>query len=72
HHVLPYRPRDLARLLGEDPPRELVVKQRGLALREAEVRRGLPSAPGGPRRVLVLWGDGKRRVACLGEAVDPR
>jgi hypothetical protein len=59
--VLPYRPRDLARRLADEPPREIVVKQRGLALPEATVRRGLPRSPDGPVRVLVLFPDGPRR-----------
>jgi SAM-dependent methyltransferase len=67
----PYRHRDLARLLADDPPRELVVKQRGLQLDEAAIRRGLPHAAAGPRRVVVLWRDGARRRVCLAEPLDP-
>jgi len=70
--VFPYRPRDLARHLADAPPRELVVKQRGAGLSEADVRRGLPRAPDGPVRVVLLWRDGPRRMACLGEEPDPR
>ncbi len=70
--VFPYRPRDLARRLAEAPPRELVVKQRGLALPESAVRRGLPSNPEGPVRVLVLFPRGRARVACLCAPAIPR
>jgi hypothetical protein len=61
-----YRPRDLARRLAADPPRELVVKQRGVGLDEPRVRRGLPRREGGPRRVVVLHPRGKsiRCVLC--------
>ena len=70
--VFPYRPRDLARRLAEAPPRELLVKQRGLRIPEAEVRRGLPHDAAGPVRVIVLFPRGKGRVACLCEPPDPR
>jgi hypothetical protein len=71
-HVFPYRPRDLARRLAEDPPRELLVKQRGLRLVEADVRRGLPRKDDGPVRVVVLFPRGRGRVACLCAPPDPR
>lgn len=70
--VLPYRKRDLARRLAAEPPSELIVKQRGVGVPEADIRRGLKTRPDGPSRVVVLWADGARRVACLGEAVHPR
>jgi SAM-dependent methyltransferase len=63
--VLPYRPRDLARLLAADPPGSLVVKQRGLRLAETGIRRGLPTSPGGPARVLVLFPRGRSRVVAV-------
>lgn len=63
--VLPYRARDLARRLAAEPPREIVVKQRGVGRPEAEVRRGLPLDPGGPVRVVVLFPRGRAHVACL-------
>lgn len=71
-HVFPYRARDLARHVAAEPPRELIVKQRGVGLREADVRRGLPRSDDGPVRVVILWRSGRRRMACLGEPVDPR
>jgi len=71
-HVFPYRPRDLARRLASDPPREILVKQRGLRLLEADVRRGLPRKADGPVRVIVLFPRGRARVACLCAPPDPR
>ncbi|MFN8176694.1 MAG: hypothetical protein U0167_02140 [bacterium] len=71
-HVFPYRPSDLARRLASDPPREILVKQRGLRLPEADVRRGLPREVDGPIRVVVLFPRGRARVACLCAPPDPR
>jgi hypothetical protein len=70
HEIFAYRRRDLVRLLAQDPPRELVIKQRGLALDEAALRRGLPRAVDGPRRVVILWRDGPSRRACLAEPIE--
>lgn len=67
-----FRARDLAKLLAEEPPGELIVKQRGVKIPEAELRRSLPTQPGGPVRILVLWADGPRRRVCLCAPVDPR
>ncbi|HMB70119.1 MAG TPA: hypothetical protein VKU85_12440 [bacterium] len=70
--VFAYRKRDLDRRLAADPPRELVVKQRGAGIAEADVRRGVPRSADGPARTVILWPDGARRLACLAEVVDPR
>lgn len=63
--LLPYRGRDLARRLAEEPPGSLVVKQRGVGVPEAAIRRGLPLARGGPERVLVLFPRGRGRMVAL-------
>jgi hypothetical protein len=70
--ILPYRPRALARALAAEPPREIVVKQRGLGIPEAAVRRGLPYAEDGPVRVVVLFPRGRRCMACLCGPALPR
>jgi SAM-dependent methyltransferase len=70
--VFPFRERDWKRRLAEDPPRELIVKQRGVGVEESRIRATAPRAAGGPRLALVLWADGPKRVACLCEPVDPR
>jgi hypothetical protein len=66
--IFPYRLRDLARRLDAEPPRELIVKQRGLGLLETEIRRGVRLAAGGPVRVVVLYRSGRRRLAALCDA----
>ena len=63
--VFPYRPRDLARALAAEPPGSLVVKQRGVGLPEAAIRRGLPGRSGGPERVLVLFPRGRARIVAV-------
>ncbi len=70
--VFPFRPRDWERKAAEDPPRELVVKQRGVGIDEASVRAKTPWCAAGPRLALVIWADGPRRIACLCEPIDPR
>lgn len=57
--VRPFRPKDLAKHLRAAPPRELVIKQRGVSVKEAELRRRLPTSPEGDPLVLVLFPRGK-------------